>query len=139
MRIGYPDALVMHPRRERLMFMAGAKDNPWSFDREGAADSRIARSQDGGMTWEILQHGFPFISSLHLRANVEAMTMEADKEDYRVFAGTTDGEIYCSGEGGRSWLKIIDGLPPVSKLFHYEALERGAKNLANRPELSRPA
>ena len=53
---------------------------------------------------------------------------EVWREDYRVFAGTIDGEIYRSGEGGRRWSKIIDGLPPISKLFHYQALERGAAN-----------
>ena len=124
MRVGYPDALVQHPRQSKLLFMAGAIEDPWSFHRDGTANARVARSQDGGQSWEILTEGFPD----HLRGNVEAMAMEVWSKGYRVFAGTTGGEIYCSGEGGRRWTKIIDGLPPISKLFHYEALERGAAN-----------
>jgi photosystem II stability/assembly factor-like uncharacterized protein len=124
MRIGYPDGLVMHPRLQRLMFMAGAIEDPLSFERDGTANSHIARSQDGGEHWEILTRGFPS----QMRANVEALAMEVSGDEWRVFAGTTDGEIYSSGEGGRHWRRIASGLPPISKLFHYEALERGAKN-----------
>lgn len=127
-RIAYPDAFVMHPRFERLMFMAGAVTNPLFFERNGTADSRVARSQDGGTTWEILTDGFPD----HIRGNVEAMCMEvwdaARPNGFRVFAGTTDGDVFCSGEGGRRWHQIAKGLPPISKLFHYEILEKGIGN-----------
>jgi hypothetical protein len=35
-----------------------------------------------------------------MRANVEALAMEVSGDEWHVFVGTTDGEVYCSGERG---------------------------------------
>ena len=123
-RIAYPDALVAHPRLPALMYMAGARTTPPEFAKTGDADSRVARSQDGGRSWEMLGDGFPD----HMQANIEAMTMAVWPAGHRVFAGTTDGEVFCSLEGGRRWRRIARGLPPISKLGHHEVLQRGRKS-----------
>ena len=47
-RIGYPDALLLHPRRPSLMFAAGARENPRAWRTTHDADSTIARSRDRG-------------------------------------------------------------------------------------------
>jgi photosystem II stability/assembly factor-like uncharacterized protein len=48
MRIGYPDGLVMHPRLHRLMFMAGAIEDPHSFERDGTPRIRASRAARTG-------------------------------------------------------------------------------------------
>lgn len=117
-RIGYPDALVMHPKREELLFMAGAVASPGSWRTTHDADSRVARSRDGGQSWDVLGEGLP----AHIRGNVEAMTMEAWNGSCALFAGTTDGDIFYSDDEGDHWEKIAEGLPPVSKGGHYRNL-----------------
>jgi hypothetical protein len=43
------------------------------------------------------------------------------------FAGTTDGEVFCSEDRGNSWHCIATGLPAVSKCIHHLNLESGRR------------
>lgn len=120
MRIGYPDSLLIHPHREGLMFMAGAISGPGTWRATRTADSRIARSRDGGETWDMLHQGLPE----HIRHNIEAVTMEVWNGSFALFAGTTDGDVFYSDDEGERWRKIVDGIPPISKRGHYQTLRR---------------
>ena len=121
-RIGYVDPLLVHPRNGRLMFTAGAKTGPGTWRKTHTADARIARSRDGGQRWEILNEGLPD----HIRGNIEALAMDVWNGGFALFAGTTDGEVFYSGDEGESWQKIIQGIGPVSKAHHYHNLEASA-------------
>jgi len=121
-RIGYPDAFIIHPERENLVFTAGAINSPGSWRKTGTANSRIGRSHDGGRTWEILHQGLPE----HIRGNIEAMTMNVWPGGFNLFAGTTDGEVFYSADEGERWSTIIGGLPAISKGGHYRNLPRSA-------------
>jgi len=114
-RIGYPDPLLLHPSRPSLMFVAGARENPRAWRTSHDADSIVARSRDGGESWEFLDAALPG----HLRGNIEAMAMEVCDSSCALFAATTDGEILYSADEGDSWSKIVEGLPAVSKNGHY--------------------
>jgi hypothetical protein len=114
-RIGYPDPLVIHPKNEKLMFVAGAHNNPGTWIQSKSANPRIARSRDGGESWEVLGRGMPD----NLKPNFEAMTLEAHNGSSTLLAGNTDGEIYCSEDEGETWSKAVEGLPPISKWGHY--------------------
>ena len=117
-RIGYPDALLMHPRDESLLYAAGSKTNPGTWITTHTADPRIARSRDGGQNWEILDGGLP----TEIRGNIEAMSMDVWENGFALFAGTTDGEVFSSEDQGDHWKKIIEGLPPISKVGHFRNL-----------------
>lgn len=119
MRIAYPDALVFHPRREDLMFMAGAVSSPGTWRQTHTADSRIARTRDGGKSWEILHEGLPE----HIRGNMEALALEAWDGSMSLFGATTDGDVFLSEDEGDHWTKIAEGLPPISKTGHYRNLQ----------------
>jgi photosystem II stability/assembly factor-like uncharacterized protein len=121
-RIGYVDPLLVHPRDARVMFVAGGKTGPGTWRKLHTADSRIARSRDGGKSWEILHNGLPE----HIRGNVEAFSMDAWDGGYALFAGTTDGEVFYSDDEGESWQKIIQGIGAVSKAHHYHNLAMSA-------------
>ena len=114
-RIGYPDPLLLHPRRPSLMFVAGARENPRAWRTTHDADSTVARSRDGGRNWEFLEAALPG----HLRGNIEALAMEVCEDSLSLFAATTDGEVLYSHDEGDKWSKIVEGLAAVSKNGHY--------------------
>lgn len=115
---GYPDMLVYPPKEPELMFIAAAHENPASWRRTHFAGARISRSRDGGRSWEVLRNGLPD----RMQASIEAMCLEDWGESCSVFAGTTAGDVYCSDDGGDSWVRIISGLAPISKAGHYRNL-----------------
>jgi photosystem II stability/assembly factor-like uncharacterized protein len=114
-RIGYVDPFFVHPNKPDLLFVAGAKTGPGTWRKLHTADARVARSRDGGKTWEILSAGLPE----HIRANIEAMAMDVWNGGYALFAGTTDGDVFSSVDEGEHWETIIKGIGPVSKSHHY--------------------
>jgi photosystem II stability/assembly factor-like uncharacterized protein len=117
-RLVYPDPLVINPLKEDLVFMSGASASPHSWLQTRSADPKIGRSRDGGLTWEIVDHGMPD----HFNDSFEAMTLEAWDGFCAVYVGNTDGEIYCSMDEGQSWAKVAEGLPPISKTIHHAIL-----------------
>ena len=117
-RLAYPDPLVIAPNKENLVFMAGAVASPHSWLTSHSADPKIARTRDGGETWEVVDRGMP----AHMNASFEAMALEAWNGHCAVYAGNTDGDIYGSFDEGNSWRKVAEGLPPVSKTIHHAIL-----------------
>jgi len=118
-RIAYPDALLIHPDQQQLVFMAGSICSPNGWRTTHDADSRIARSADGGRSWEYLTNGLPD----HIRGNIEALAMNTWQGGTSLFGGTTDGDVFASDDGGQTWKTIANGLPPVSKSGHYRNLQ----------------
>jgi photosystem II stability/assembly factor-like uncharacterized protein len=116
--MGYPDVMVFDPDRQDVLFIAGARAHPgeWFADRNAAA--KVARSRDGGASWQFAVNGLPE----PLTANIEAMTLEAFEGTCAVFIATTSGDVYCSENEGETWSKIADGLPPISKGGHFGIL-----------------
>ena len=112
--IGYPDATLIHPERPELIFVAGATGSPNAWGKMGQAGTHVARSRDGGRTWQTL--GIP---PAGVQGNIEAMTLNTWPGGAGIFAGTTDGDIYYSADEGESWTTILSGLPAISKAGHW--------------------
>jgi photosystem II stability/assembly factor-like uncharacterized protein len=119
---GYPDQLLYHPKKPELLFVAAAKDSPGAWRTTHFAGSRVARSRDGGQSWEILTNGLPD----RMQGNVEAMCLEAVGDGCSLFAATTAGEVWASEDSGDSWYVAASDLAPISKAGHYVQLMAGA-------------
>jgi photosystem II stability/assembly factor-like uncharacterized protein len=101
------------------MFMSGARENPGTWRKSLHADGTIARTRDRGKSWVIVNRGLPD----DRRANIEAMSVASYPGGFVLFAGTTDGDVFESGDEGESWTRIAGGLAPVSKSGHYRRLQ----------------
>jgi hypothetical protein len=68
----------------------------------------VARTRDGGETWETLRKGLP---QEHAYDVVYRHALDASGD--RVCFGSTTGNVYLSEDRGDSWRCIGHNLPPV--------------------------
>jgi hypothetical protein len=122
----YPDAVVIHPDQPDLVYMSAGVGWPPHWYELGRARGKIFRSRDAGQTWERLLGGLPNGQ----RALFSALTIEACKDGFSLYAVDTDGQVFESLDGGDSWTIIAD-VPPVSKADFYKGLVRDRIKLAN--------
>ncbi len=126
-RLGYPDALFLDPRNERVLYLAGGGTSPDAWERgpQGTGTPGILRSSDGGKTWTELRNGLP----AYIRGNIEAMSMYRWVKTAALLAATTAGDVFASEDSGEEWELIASGLPPISKVGHYKLFLAGQKAL----------
>jgi hypothetical protein len=114
--IGYPDATLIHPDRPDFILVAGGgSGSPNAWPKAGNPETHVARSRDGGDSWELLSSVPPPGAA----GNIEAMALNMWAGGFEAFAGTTDGEIYHSIDEGDSWRPIATALPAISKAGHW--------------------
>jgi len=128
--LDYPEPLVMHPDDPNLLFVAGAVGWPSHWYEINRARSKIARTRDGGKTWERLLGGLPDGQ----RAIFGALTLEAWDGGYAVYAADSDGQLFESRDGGDHW-RIVAEIGPVSKGDFYRALAKGRPPMTNIDDL----
>lgn len=121
----YPDALVLHPDRPELVFMAVGVGWPPHWYASGRAQGKIARSVDGGESWERLLGGLPDGQ----RALFSALSVQVHPDGFDLFAADTDGQLFESRDGGDRWTIVAD-LAPVSKGEFHRALAKGRSRIA---------
>jgi photosystem II stability/assembly factor-like uncharacterized protein len=129
--MNYPDAYVMHPDDPDLLFVSAAVGWPPHWYKLRRARGKIARSRDGGKSWERLLGGLPDGQ----RALFSAMTIAAHGNGMSLFAGDSDGQVFESADGGDHW-SIIADLPPVSKGDFYRAMAKGRAPIANLDDMA---
>jgi len=117
-RIGYPDQVIVHPKKPDTVFIAGAISGPGSWRTTKTADARVARSRDGGKHWDYLEGGLPS----HIHGNIEGFALNVWPGGAALFAGTTDGEVFLSEDEGETWSTIARHVGAVSKGGHHVML-----------------
>lgn len=85
---------------------------PISTDARRFADDtvRVYRSRDGAATWERVSNGFP---TTRQSGSVLRNAFASDHATGDVVFGTTNGEIYASGDEGASWERLPGTLTRV--------------------------
>jgi photosystem II stability/assembly factor-like uncharacterized protein len=72
---------------------------------------RVARSRDGGDTWELLSEGLPQ-SDAYVLVLREAMSSD-DSDPAGIYFGTSTGTVFYSRDAGDHWQVLAQYLPPV--------------------------
>ena len=68
----------------------------------------VARTRDGGRTWEALREGLPQENAFDV---VYRHALDNDGE--HLAFGSTTGNLYVSEDRGESWLTVANNLPPI--------------------------
>jgi hypothetical protein len=101
----YVTALAVHPARPDILY-AGAADAPppfWSKRHEGA-NAAFYRSNDRGRTWHRLR------GHAALVAAPRSIALDPDAPEHVLF-GMTDGSLWETTDDGRSFARVLQGLP----------------------------
>ncbi len=122
----YPDAFVLHPDRPETLFLSAGRGWPINWYKRNRAEGRIARSKDGGATWERLLGGLPDGQ----RSLFSALSLQVHAGGFELFAVDTDGQLFQSRDGGDRWTMIAE-TAPVSKGEFYRALTKGRPRIAS--------
>ena len=87
----------------------GAGNTPPPAWRTRGADAAIYWSEDGGDNWKIADGPFP------LRGMLSSIIANFENPGH-LFAGTTDGMLLRSTDGGRQWSVAAQNLPRVEEM-----------------------
>jgi hypothetical protein len=106
-RFGF--ALAVPSAEDETLFTVPAVSPNERFVPEGKL--RVARSRDGGRSWELLTKGLPQ-SNAYVLVLREAMTSDG-RDPAGVYFGTSTGSLFYTRNGGDSWHILAQHLPPI--------------------------
>jgi len=102
-------AMAMHPHDPETVYILPIESDGFRCTPEGRL--RVYRTRDAGASWEALTGGLPQKNALEC---VLRDAMSADPlNPAGVYFGTRSGAVWGSPDGGHSWSRIGEGLPPV--------------------------
>lgn len=102
-------AVAAHPRDpQTAWFVPAVKD-----ERRIPVDAQlvVARTRDGGASFEVLRRGLP---QRHAYDLVWRHGLDVDATGERLAMGSTTGGLWISEDGGDSWAAVDARLPPIA-------------------------
>ncbi len=102
-------AMVMHPHNPDCVYILPVESDEFRCTPDGRV--RVYRTRNAGASWEPLMRGLPQKGAYE---TVLRDAMTADPLDpVGIYFGTRSGQLYGSTDDGRTWKKILGGLPSV--------------------------
>ena len=124
-------AMVMNPKNPDCVYIVPVESDEFRCTCDGRL--RIYRTRNAGGSWEPLMRGLPQ-KGAHETVLRDAMT--ADSYDpVGIYFGTRSGKLFGSTDEGKSWEKILDGLPPIVCIS--TAIVEASDNLTPSPARTR--
>jgi len=102
-------AMAMHPRHPDWLYIVPVESDEFRCTPEGRL--RVYRTRNAGDSWEPLARGLPQKGAYETVLR-DAMTTDS-LDPMGLYFGTRNGVLYSSTDEGKSWKKILDGLPAV--------------------------
>jgi serine/threonine protein kinase len=102
-------AMVMHPHDPDCVYIVPVESDEFRCTPEGRL--RVYRTRNAGVSWEPLTRGLPQKGAYETVLR-DALTADAF-DPAGIYFGTRNGEIYGSIDEGKSWKKLLGGLPSI--------------------------
>jgi serine/threonine protein kinase len=123
-------ALLVHPAKPDWVYIIPVESDEFRCACDGRL--RLYRTRNAGKSWEPLARGLP------QKGAYETVLRDALSHDgldpVGIYFGTRSGQIFGSRDDGRSWAKIVDGLPSIVCV---RAAVIDATDASSRPSLKR--
>ena len=103
-------AMIVHPRNPDYVYIVPVESDEFRCTCDGRL--RIYRTRNAGASWEALTRGLPQ-KGAHETVLRDAMTADS-LDPVGIYFGTRSGKLFASSDEGRTWEKILEGLPPVA-------------------------
>ncbi len=102
-------AMVMHPHNPDCVYILPVESDEFRCTADGRL--RVYRTRNAGASWEPLMRGLP---QKRAYETVLRDAMTADSLDpLGLYFGTRSGQLYGSADEGKTWQRILEGLPAV--------------------------
>ena len=102
-------AMVVLPGKPDWVYIVPVESDEFRCSCDGRL--RIYRTRNGGGSWEALSRGLPQKSAYETVLR-DAMTTDTC-EAAGIYFGTRSGQLFGSRDEGRSWQRIVEGLPSI--------------------------
>jgi serine/threonine protein kinase len=116
-------AMTMHPNNPDGVFIIPVESDEFRCACDGRL--RVYRTRNSGDSWEPLMRGLP---QKRAYETVLRDAMTADSLDpFGIYFGTRSGQLFGSHDEGKTWQRILEGLPSVVCVRH--AVVEGASGV----------
>jgi photosystem II stability/assembly factor-like uncharacterized protein len=105
---GFGFAVAAHPTDPDSAWLVPAESDQFRVPVDGQVV--VARTRDGGTSWELLRAGLPQESAYDL---VFRHALDIDDAGRRLAFGSTTGNLWASSDAGDSWRTLSRHLPPI--------------------------
>jgi serine/threonine protein kinase len=104
---GFP--VLMHPRNPDCVFIVPVESDEFRCACDGRL--RVYRTRNAGGSWEPLARGLPQKGAYETVLR-DAMTADS-RDPAGIYLGTRSGQLFGSRDEGKTWHKMLEGLPSV--------------------------
>jgi hypothetical protein len=127
----------MHPRNPDCVYVVPVESDEFRCACDGRL--RVYRTRSAGASWEPLMRGLPQKGAYETVLR-DGMTTDS-LDPVGIYLGTRNRQIFASRDEGRTWHKVLEGLPSVLCL-RCAVIEDGSgesESLWRKPAPSSPA
>jgi serine/threonine protein kinase/photosystem II stability/assembly factor-like uncharacterized protein len=104
---GFP--MLMHPHDSDCAYVLPVESDEFRCTPEGRL--RVFRTRNAGASWEALTSGLPQKGAYETVLR-DAMTSDT-LDPAGIYFGTRSGQLYGSADEGKTWKRILEGLPAI--------------------------
>lgn len=102
-------AMVMHPRNPDCVYIVPVESDQFRCACDGRL--RVYRTRNAGASWEPLARGLPQKQAYETVLR-DALTTDS-LDPTGIYLGTRSGQLFGSCDEGKTWTRILDGLPAI--------------------------
>ncbi len=125
-------AMLMHPHDADSVYIVPVESDEFRCTPEGHL--RVYRTRNAGGSWEALGKGLPQKGAYE---TVLRDALSCDSLDPAgIYFGTRSGKLYGSKDEGKTWKKILEGLPQIlcvkATVVHLDGVPTAKPNLKSK-------